>query len=101
MTDQGGYPQYGYQYQPPPQAQTNGKAVTALVLGIVSLVVCSIVGIVAIVIGNQARREIAQTGQQGDGMARAGIILGWVAVVLTVLGIVLAGIIVAIGLANS
>jgi len=34
-------------------------------------------GIVAIILGRKARRQIQQTGEQGAGMAQAGIILGW------------------------
>jgi hypothetical protein len=76
---------YGYGYGPTPQAGTNGKAIAALVLGIVGLVFCVLAGIVAIVLGGQARREVTQTGQSGYGMALAGVVMGWVSVGLTVL----------------
>ena len=61
----------------------NGQAVASLVLGIVGLVVCPVVpSVLAIILGNQAR---ARTGSD-DGFARAGVILGWVGVGLTVVG---------------
>lgn len=79
------YPPMGY-----PQ-RTNSKATTSLVLGIIGLVVCQIASIFAIVIGNQAAREIRYSGgtQSGEGMATAGRILGWIGVAIMVVAIVL------------
>jgi hypothetical protein len=70
-------------------APTDGRAVGALVCGIIGLAVCAPVGIVAVVLGGQSRRAIADSGGrlQGDGMALAGLIMGWVAVGLLILGI--------------
>jgi formate-dependent nitrite reductase membrane component NrfD len=78
-------PPGGTPYGAPPPAQANSsKPVWSLVCGIVGLVLCGIVlGIVAIVLGRQAQRE----GRPG-GMARAGEILGYVDVVLSILFIV-------------
>jgi hypothetical protein len=82
---QPGYPQAGYAVA----AQTSSKATTAMVLGIVGLVVCSLVGIAALVIGNQAKQEIDASGGQlgGRGQAVAGIIMGWVAIGLMAVGL--------------
>jgi Domain of unknown function (DUF4190) len=76
-------------------AQTAGKAVTALVCGIVGLFVCAPVGIAAIILGRQARTEITASGGrlQGDGMAQAGLIMGWIAVGLLIVGILVSGIV--------
>lgn len=70
-------------YTPPPggdvyrRAGNNGKAVAAMVCGIVGLVVFGfILGIIAIVLGSMAKKEIQRTGQGGSGMATAGIVLG-------------------------
>jgi hypothetical protein len=59
---------------------TNGKATASLVLGIVFL--CGIGSILALVFGHQAKNEIqASNGTQGgEGMATAGIILGWIGI---------------------
>lgn len=84
------------QYAPPgplkqwqaPQ-RTNGLAVAALVCGIGQLVAFWPATILAIVLGHKARREIQRTGEQGDGLARAGIILGYVGVGLTLLAVLL------------
>jgi hypothetical protein len=81
-----------YAYPPPmPRRPTNSMAIAALILGVVSLFSCQLLGIGAIFCGNRARAEIRAGGEDGDGMALAGIILGWVAlalVALTVLGLI-------------
>ena len=65
--------------------RTNRLAVAALVCGIGQLVVFLPATIIAIVLGHKARREIRQTGEQGDGLARAAILLGYIGLGLTVL----------------
>ena len=80
---------------------TNSNAIVALVLGIASLLVCSLAGPVAIVIGQRARREIRQTGEQGDGMALAGVITGVVATALMVVVIVAVIVIIIVAAASS
>ena len=71
---------------------TNGKAIASLVLGIVGLTglpfVCSIL---AVIFGRSARREIATTGEGGEGLATAGIVLGWVGIVLVLLAVLVVG----------
>ncbi len=71
---------YGYGYTPP--ASNNGLAVGSLICGILGIAVCQIVGIAALIMGYIARKRIRETGEQGAGMALAGIILGWVSVAL-------------------
>lgn len=86
----GGPVSYGGPHQPPPypavmSVNSNGKSIASLVLGIFGIASCPIVSsIVAIILGVQARREIAASGgwQTGDNMARAGIILGWVGIAI-------------------
>jgi hypothetical protein len=77
---------YGYGYSPPPP--NNGLAVASLICGVLGLALCQLAGIAALVMGYIARKRIRETGEQGAGMALAGIILGWVSVALLV-GIVL------------
>ncbi|HET8931242.1 MAG TPA: DUF4190 domain-containing protein [Acidimicrobiales bacterium] len=67
---------------------TNGKAVASLVFAILGFFFCYLIGpILGIVLGGQAKQEIRNSGgvQQGDGIAQAGRILGWVGLALTVL----------------
>jgi len=88
-------------YTPPPPPppgqggyavpQTNQKALWSMILGILSLVCCGLLaGIPALILGNSAQKEIAASGgmQTGEGMAKAGVILGWISVALSVLGLI-------------
>jgi hypothetical protein len=97
---QGGYgaPQGGYGAPPPGYGPpmpggvppNNQKALWAMILGIVALVCCGVfAGIPALILGNQAKREIAASGgmQGGEGMAKAGVILGWVSIGLSIVGV--------------
>src|SRR5688500_2844831 len=81
---------YGEQrYGAPAPGGTNKKATWALVTGILGLLCCSPLGIVAIILGRNAEQEIRATGQGGAGLAKAGFILGIVALALLVLQIIL------------
>lgn len=91
-----GTPGYGQQ-QPnwgsPPASgvpPTNGKAVGALVASILGFF-CGVGFIVGLILGYSARNEIRASGgrQSGDGAATAAIVIGWVGVGLTVLGVIL------------
>jgi hypothetical protein len=75
------YPPSGY-----PAPPTNGLAIASLVLGIVGWVACGVGSIVAIVLGFVARDQIRKAGgrQGGDGLALAGIILGFISIGLLV-----------------
>jgi hypothetical protein len=76
------YPSYGAPYAPyPAAASTNGLAIASLVCGVGGFVI-GLSFIPAIVLGHIARRQIRQTGQQGGGMALAGLIIGYVGVAL-------------------
>jgi hypothetical protein len=68
---------------PPPAAQqrTSSLATAALVCAIGQLAAGLPAGIAAVVLGHKARRRIRQTGEQGDGMARAALILGYIGIV--------------------
>ncbi|OKA15859.1 hypothetical protein BS618_07675 [Rhodococcus erythropolis] len=58
--------------------RTNSMAVAALVLGIV-------IAPLAIPVGHIARSQIKRTGEQGNGLALAGLILGYIFLSLIVL----------------
>jgi hypothetical protein len=73
-----------------PQKSTNGMAIAALVCGVGQLAVGFPAGIAAIILGHKARRQIRQTGEQGDGMALTGLILGYVGTVGLAVLVVLA-----------
>ncbi len=66
------------------------QALVALITGLAGVIVCAPVGIVGLVTGNKARREIdAEPGRySGRGMAMAGLILGIVSALFTVFWVV-------------
>jgi hypothetical protein len=74
-------------YQPGHPHGTNGQAIGALVAGIVGipLCFCGIPSIIAIVLGILAMNETKRTGQDGRGMALAGVIIGVIGLALSVL----------------
>jgi len=72
-----------------PVTTTNGLAVASLACGLAQFVFGPLPTIPAIVLGHVARHQIKRTGEQGAGMALAGLLLGWAAVVLGI--IVIAG----------
>jgi hypothetical protein len=78
MTYPPGYPQA--------QQRTNVLAVASLLLSVLSFCLLPFIGAVAgIVLGHIARRQIRETGEEGAGLATAGIIVGWIHVVLGLL----------------
>ncbi|MFC8514281.1 DUF1707 and DUF4190 domain-containing protein [Streptomyces sp. NPDC057257] len=94
--------------QPPPPAvpatflpavpPTNGKAVGAMVCGLLTLVTAGLTGLPAVILGHSARSEMQRTGERGEGLAMTGLVLGWLSVagwalIITVL--------IAAGLASS
>ncbi|MFC9440294.1 DUF4190 domain-containing protein [Nocardia sp. NPDC057030] len=85
-----GQPNYGYQpaYQPYGMAQpqgTNGLAIGALISSLAGFVTCGLGSIVGIILGVISLNQIKQTGQEGKGMALAGVWIGVGAIVLAVL----------------
>jgi len=84
-------PGYGGYSQRPP-AQTEGTAITALVLAIVSFVVCPIIpAVVALFMCPGARRKIEGSGGAltGEGLVTAAKIISWVNIGLWGAGIAL------------
>ena len=71
--------------------QTNNLAIVSLVSGLLGWTLLPWIGsIVAIVTGHMARAEIRRNAdtQEGDGLAVAGLVMGWGMVALSVLAIV-------------
>ncbi len=85
-----GYPQQQQPYDPgygapvqaypqaAPELKNNPIAITSLVVSIVSLITCGLAGIIGAVLGHVARKQIRERGEAGDGLALAGIIVGYV-----------------------
>ena len=93
-------------YYGPPQAypgnqRTNGMAIAAMICGIAQFFGFWLLGTIpAVVLGHIARRQIRQTGEQGAGMALAGLILGYVGLALSAIAVILLVVIVAAGTHN-
>lgn len=90
-------PQPGQQpiYQGEPQ--TDGKATGSLVLGILSLLCFSfLAGIPAIILGHISRKNIRQSmGRlKGDGMALAGLIMGYISIAFIPVTLIIAAILI-------
>lgn len=90
----GGYPPppmpYGDYYPGPPTVMRNGLGIAALITGILGLFgSCSVVfgvllGIVAIIFGLVGRGRVKRGEANNGGMATAGIILGVLAIVVSI-----------------
>lgn len=68
----------------------NGMAIASMVLGIVW--VYWIGSILAVIFGFIAKRQIKERGEQGSGMATAGLVLGWVGVGILVIVLIVGAI---------
>ena len=71
---------------------TNALAIVSLISGILGWSVVPWLGsIIAVITGHMARTEIRRNPetQEGDGLAIAGLVLGWTMLGLSILGVVL------------
>ena len=64
---------------------TNGLAIASLACGVAQFAFGPLPTIPAIVLGHVARHQIKRSGEHGAGMALAGLLLGWAAVVFGIL----------------
>ena len=87
-----------------PTPATSGMAIAALVMGIGGLTVLPLIGsVLALIFGYMARNDIRKRPDEitGDGLALAGIIMGWISVGLAVVGIILGVGFMACGICGS
>ena len=85
----------GMSYSPP----NSSLALVSLIAGILGLSFVPFLGsIVAVITGPMAQKEIRQSNgtMGGEGLAKAGVILGWIGIVLGVLGLCIGGFVFAI-----
>ena len=71
-----------------PVAKTNELAIASLACGLAQFMFGPVAAIPAIVFGHMARHQIKRTGEHGAGLALAGLLLGWAAVILVIVLIV-------------
>ena len=74
--------------KPPPEYC--GFAIASMVLGIVWIY--GLGAVLAFIFGYMAKRDIARTGKRGDGMATAGIVLGWVGIAGAIIAFTIFGV---------
>jgi hypothetical protein len=87
-----------------PAVPSSGLAIASLVLGICGLTILPLLAsILAIIFGYMARRDIRQRPDEvsGEGMAMAGIVMGWIAVGLAVAGLLLFGATIGCGICSA
>lgn len=85
---QQGYPPQAQQYPGQFQPQTDGKATASLILGILSILCFGLfTGLPAIILGHISRGNIEQSRGRltGGGMALAGLIMGYLSIISTIL----------------
>jgi hypothetical protein len=97
----GTYPSYGYGAPP---RRTDGTAITALILAIVSFVVCPVIpAIIALAMIPGSRRTIVASGGtvEGLGLLTAAKIIAWIHLGLVLVGVVFFVVAVAISAGTS
>ncbi len=62
--------------------QTNSMAVASMVLGIGEFFTFGLTAIPAVICGHIAQRQMRETGEDGNGMAATGLVLGYGAIAL-------------------
>jgi hypothetical protein len=78
-------------YYPAVVTPTSGLAIGALICGIAEIFTLGFAAVPAVILGHLARQQIRRTGERGDGMAVAGLVLGYLGIgIWTLIIIVLA-----------
>jgi len=75
-------------YDPAQQGPASSSSTTALVFGLLGILVCGIFAPLAWSIGGKARREAQAKGREPDGTATAGWVLGIIGTILLIISIV-------------
>ena len=79
-------------YSPPVPRATSPLAVASLICGLAEIPTLGVSAVPAVILGYMARKQIRETGERGEGLAVAGLILGGIVVVwvfAAVLGIMI------------
>ncbi len=78
-------------YGRPPAAKTNTLAIISLIASIAGIVILWGIGSIAgVICGHISLSQIKKTGEQGRGMAIAGLIVGYAGIVLAIIGVIVA-----------
>jgi len=80
-------------WQPAPPSRYNSMATAALILGGLEFPTAGLTAIPAVICGHIARGQIKRTGEDGTGMAVAGMVLGYLAIAFFALLVVITAIV--------
>lgn len=80
---------YGYGGGYPQTRPTNALAIVAMILSIFGVVSCGLFGLAGAICGQIALNQVRERNEEGEGFAKAGVIIGWIAVGLWTVGIIL------------
>ncbi len=78
---------------------TSNMAIVSLIAGILGLSLFPLIGsIVAVITGQMARREIRESAGTlgGEGLATAGLVMGWIGIGLSVISVCVFGVLFAV-----
>jgi hypothetical protein len=78
---------YGQPFMQPyvPPRRTNSLAVASLVCGLAQPFMFGLTTIPAVILGHMAQSQIRRTGEDGGGLATAGLVLGWIGLSIALL----------------
>jgi hypothetical protein len=88
-------------YSPAVSTATNSLARASMILGVAEFFSMGLTAVPAVICGHIAKREMRETGQRGDGMATAGLVLGYMAIVFWGIVIILSILGAAISIAGQ
>lgn len=96
------YGQTAPAYGQPTGPKTNTLAIVSLVASIAGLVILWGIGSIAgVICGHISLGQIKKTGEQGRGMAVAGLIIGYVGIALAIIGVIIFIAVFGVLLANT
>jgi hypothetical protein len=74
--------EYGQPGAPVSAREMNGLAIASFVVSLVGL--CSPLGIIGLILGYVAKGQIKSRNNSGSGLATAGIVLGWISLIVLI-----------------
>jgi hypothetical protein len=83
-----GAPAWVPSHPPYVRRPTNSMAIASMITGIVGLMSCPVLGVIAVYLGKRAREEIRTAGEDGDGLAIVGLVTGWIGIGLSALTLI-------------
>ncbi len=73
----------------------NNAALASMIVSLASFVTCPLIGLVGAYLGIRAKKEIQETGDDGDGMATAGIVVGFISTAVAAVTVLVVAMVVA------